>query len=442
MLDEIGVKSAEELFADIPEKMRYRKGLNLPHPRSEYEVRRHVESLLSRNKTCNELISFLGAGCWQHFVPAVCDEINSRSEFLTAYAGDPYTDLGRYQSFFEFQSMIGELVDMDVVSFPWYDWATVAGDAVRMALMVTNRHELLVPRTISPERLSVLRTYCDGQADIRLVECSAETGQLSVEDLKRKISQKTAAVYIENPAYLGFIETGGEEISKIVHGNESLFMVGVEPLSLGILTPPGEYGADIVCGEGQPLGMHMYYGGALLGFLACRDDERLVSAVPHRLVTITKTEREGEWGFAYVLPKRTMFAARDKARSFTGTGTALWAITAAVYMSLVGPQGMRELAEAIMEKSHYAMKRLSEIRGLKVPVFNAPHFEEFTVNFDAAGKSVQEINRLLMKSGIIGGKDVTQEFPELGQTSLFCVTEIHSKAEIDKLATALQEAVQ
>jgi glycine dehydrogenase subunit 1 len=442
MLDEIGVKTAEELFADIPERMRYRKRLNLPHPKSEYEVRRHVESLLSRNKTCNELVSFLGAGCWQHFVPAVCDEINSRSEFLTAYAGDPYTDLGRYQSFFEFQSMIGELVDMDVVSFPWYDWATVAGDAVRMALMVTDRHEVLVPRTISPDRLSVLRTYCDGQADIRLVECNAETGQLSLEDLERKISPRTAALYIENPTYLGFIETGGEEISKIAHGNEALFIVGVEPLSLGILTPPGEYGADIVCGEGQPLGMHMYYGGALLGFLACRDDERLVSAVPHRLVTITKTEGEGEWGFTYVLPKRTMFAARDKAKSFTGTGTALWAITAAVYMSLLGPQGMRELAEAIMEKSHYAMKRLSEIRGLKVPVFNAPHFEEFTVNFDEVRKSIQEINGALLKSGIIGGKDVTPEFPELGQTSLFCVTEIHSKAEIDKLATALQEVVR
>lgn len=442
MLDEIGVESAEELFADIPEKMRYRKRLNLPHPNSEYEVRRHVESLLSKNKTCNELISFLGAGCWQHFVPAVCDEINSRSEFLTAYAGDPYTDLGRYQSFFEFQSMIGELVDMDVVSFPWYDWATVAGDAVRMSLMVTDRHEVLVPRTISPDRLSVLQTYCDGQADIRLVECVRETGQLSLEDLKRKVSPRTAAVYIENPTYLGFIETGGEEISKIAHGNGGLFIVGVEPLSLGILTPPGEYGADIVCGEGQPLGMHMYYGGALLGFLACRDDERLVSAVPHRLVTITKTEREGEWGFTYVLPKRTMFAARDKARSFTGTATALWAITAAVYMSLLGPQGMRDIAEVIMEKSHYAMKRFSEIRGLKVPIFSAPHFEEFTVNFDLAGKSVQEINRFLMKSGIVGGKDVTQEFPELGQTSLFCVSEIHTKADIDKLATALQEAVQ
>jgi glycine dehydrogenase subunit 1 len=442
MLDEIGVESAEELFVDIPWRMRYAKRLNLPAPKSEYEVKRHVDGLLSRNNTCNELLSFLGGGCWQHFVPAVCDEINSRSEFLTAYAGDPYTDLGRYQSLFEYQSMIGELVDMDAVSFPWYDWATVAADAIRMALTTTGRHEVLVPRTISPSRLSVLRTYCDGQAEIRLVDYSKETGQLSLDDLRRKISDRTAAAYIENPTYLGFIETQGLEICKIAHGCEALFIVGVEPLSLGILTPPGEYGADIVCGEGQPLGMHMYYGGALLGFLAFRDHERIVSAVPHRLVTITKTEREGEWGFAYVLPKRTMFAVRDEAKSFTGTATALWAITAAVYMSLLGPQGMPELAMAIMEKSHYAMSRLSDIEGLKVPVFNATHFEEFTLNFDQAGKSVKEVNRALLKAGIVGGKDLTPEFPELGKTSLLCVTEIHTKSEIDRLATVLREALR
>lgn len=442
MLEEIGTSSAEDLFADVPERIRHRKKLNLPQSKSEYEVRRHVESLLARNKTSSELTSFLGAGCWPHHVPAVCDEINSRSEFLTAYAGDPYTDLGRYQALFEFQSMIGELVAMDVVSFPWYDWGTIAGDAVRMALMITGRREVLVPRTISPDRLSVLHTYCDGQAEIKLISNHPETGQLSPKDLEGKISSKTAAVYIENPTYLGFIETSVEEISQTAHKHGALFIAGVEPLSLGILTPPGEYGADIVCGEGQPLGMHTYYGGALLGFLACRDDEKLVAAVPHRLVTITKTEREGEWGFCYVLPERTMFAARDKARSFTGTATALWAITAAVYMSLLGPQGMRDLAETIMARSHYAMKRLSEIKGLKVPVFNAPCFEEFTVNYDAIGRPVQEINKTLLGDGIVGGKDVSKEFPELGNTSLFCITEIHTKRDIDKLATALQEAVR
>jgi glycine dehydrogenase subunit 1 len=442
MLEEIGVKSAEELFADIPERIRFRGKLNLPPPRSEYEVRRHIEEILSRNKTSNELLSFLGAGCWPHFVPAVCDEINSRSEFLTAYAGDVYTDLGRYQSFLEFQSMIGELVAMDVVSFPWYDWGTVAADAVRMALMITGRREVLVPRTVSPERLSILQTYCEGQAEIKLIDYVPETGQLNLEDLRAKISSKTAAVYMENPTYLGFIETAGDEISQMTHKNGALFIVGVEPLSLGILTPPGDYGADIVCGEGQPLGMHMSYGGATLGFLACKDEKSLVSAVPHRLVTITKTQREREWGFAYVMPERTMFAARDKAKSFTGTGTALWAITAAVYMSLLGPQGIRELAQTIIEKSHYAIQRISKIKDLKVPLFNSSHFEEFTVNFDATGKSVQEINKSLLDSGIIGGKDISREFPELGSAALFCVTEVHTQADIDRLVDALREAVQ
>jgi glycine dehydrogenase subunit 1 len=442
MLKEIGATSAEQLFVDIPQRIRHTKRLNLPHPTSEYDTRRYIEKLLSRNTTSTELVSFLGAGCWPHYVPAVCDEINSRSEFLTAYAGDAYTDLGRYQALFEFQSMIGELVALDVVSYPWYDWGTVASDALRMASTVTGRHEILVPRTISPDRLSVMRNYCDGQIEITFIKENRETGQLDLEDLKDKVSTNTAAVYAENPSYLGFIETGCEEISRIAHDHGALFIAGVEPLSLGTLTPPGEYGADIVCGEGQPLGMHTYYGGALLGFLACRDEERLISAVPHRLITITKTANEGEWGFCYVLPHRTMFAARDKARSITGTATALWAITAAVYMSLLGPSGIQELAKTIMQKSNYAMKRLSEIEGVRVPLFNATHFEEFTVNLDSTHKPIREINRALLRSGIIGGKDISKEFPELGNTSLFCVTEIHTKSDIDMLAAALKEAIR
>jgi len=442
MLKEIGVQSVEELFADIPERIRLKKKLQLPHAKSEYQARRDIEAILSRNRTCGELISFLGAGCWPHYVPAVCDEINSRSEFLTAYAGDVYSDLGRYQAFFEFQSMIGDLVAMDVVSFPWYSWGSVCGDGARMAVMITDRHEILAPRTVSPDRLSVMRGHCEGLADFKLIKNDPESGQVDLEDLKSKTSSKTAAVYIENPAYLGFVESQGEEISEIAHDHGALFTVGVEPLSLGVLAPPGEYGADIVCGEGQPLGMHMNYGGGLLGFLACRDAERFVSAVPHRLITITTTERKGEWGFTYVLPERTMFAARDKARSFTGTATALWAITAAVYLSLLGPNGVRELAEVIMQKSQYAMKRISEISGIKAPVFNSCHFEEFTVNLDGTGKTVSQVNKTLLNSGIIGGKDIAKEFPELGNTALYCVTEIHTKANIDKLAAALEEAVR
>jgi len=441
LLDEIGVKDPEELFAAIPERIRFHGPLDLPHGMSEHEVRRLIEGLLSKNVKPDEMLSFLGAGCWPHYVPAVCDEISSRSEFLTAYTGDAYSDLGRYQALFEFQSMIGELVAMDAVTVPTYDWATASGDAVRMAAIASGRREILVARSTSPDKLSVMRNYCGRLAEIMPVDYDHQSGQLSLEDLKEKMSPNTAAVYIENPTYFGFIENQGERISNIAHDNGSLLIVGVEPLSLGLLTPPGEYGADIVCGEGQPLGLHMSFGGASLGFIACRDEEPLLSATGHRLVTISTTECRGEWGFTYVLPERSMYAAREKAPSITGTGAALCAITAAVYLSLLGPNGIRELAETIMQRSNYAMKRLSEIRGIKAPLFNSTHFEEFTVNFGGR-KTIRNINQALIKHGIQGGKDLSKEFPELGNTALYCVTEIHTKEDIDRLAAALKEVLK
>jgi glycine dehydrogenase subunit 1 len=440
MLKEIGVKNAEEIFTVIPERIRRKRRLRLPHSSPEHEVKKGIETILLRNKTCNEVTSFLGAGCWPHYVPAVCDEVNSRSEFLTAYTGEVYSDLGRYQALFEFQSMIGDLVAMDAVSFPLYDWATAVSDACRMALIITGRHEILVPRTMSPERLSVVRTCCGDSAIIKQVDYSAGSGQLDLEDLRKKISSKTAAVYVENPSYLGFIETAGDDVSDMAHKHGALSIVGVEPLSLGMLTPPGEYGADIVCGEGQPLGMHMSFGGALLGFLAFHDDLKFVSATGHRLVSLAATKREGEFGFAYVLPERTMFAAREKTATITGTASVLWAITAAVYMSLLGPSGLRKLAQVIMQRCYYAAKLLSCIKGLKAPIFSSPHFEEFTVNF--GNRKVHDVNSALLKQGIQGGKDLSYEFPELGNSALYCVTEVHAKEDIERLATILDGVVE
>ena len=441
LLETIGLRDSEELFAAIPENLRYHGRLDLPYAPSEYEVKRRIEVLLSKNSTSTEMLSFLGAGCWPHYVPAVCDEVSSRSEFLTAYTGDAYSDLGRFQALFEFQSMIGELVGMDAVTLPTYDWANASGDAIRMAAMVTGRREILVAGTTSPEKRSVMGAYCGRVAEMQLVGRDPETGQMSLEDLKHKVSTKTGAVYIENPTYLGFSETQCEEIAEIVHRKGALLIVGVEPLSLGLLAPPGDYGADIVCGEGQPLGLHMNFGGASLGFLACRDEPRFLSSTGHRLITITETERKGEWGFTYVLPERSMYATREKAPSITGTGAALCAITAAVYLSLLGPQGLREVAETIIQNSRYAMNRLSEIRGINVPLFKSPHFEEFTVNFPAR-KTVRKINQNLLKHGIQGGKDLSKDFPELRNSALYCVTEIHTKEDIDKLAVALKEAVK
>ena len=443
MLREIGANKIEDLFEDIPERIKLRKKLNLPKMFSEYQVRKTVTAILSKNKTIHDVPSFLGAGCWPRYVPAVVDEINGRSEFVTSYAGDAYCDLGRFQAMFELQSMLGELVGLDAVSWSMYDWPTVCGEAARMASRVTGRYEILVPKTISPERLSVMRNYCEGLVDIKLVGYDSKSGQLDLGDLKKKVSSKTAGVYIENPSYLGFIETQGEEISRIAHDHGALSIVGVEPTSLGVLTPPGEYGADIVIGDVQPLGIHLYYGGGLAGFVASRDEERLVGEMPSLLCTITTTEREGEYGFTWwTLPERLHYFSREKGKSFTGSSGVLWGISAAVYLALLGPRGIRELGEAIMKKSHYAMERLSEIKGVKVPIFDSAHFEEFTVSFDGTRKKVRQVNKALLRKGVQGGKDISKEFPELGKSALYCVTEVHTREDIDKLAKALKEAVR
>jgi glycine dehydrogenase subunit 1 len=438
MLREIGVDELDELYADIPESVRLKGRLELPAPKSEYEVRRAVAGVLAKNRTRGEMPCFLGAGCWPHIVPAVCDEINGRAEFVTNYHGPVQVILGINQAVFEYQSMMGELLAMDAVVSSMYDWATVCGEAVRMARRLTGRDEVLVPRTMSPDRLSVMRNYAGDVARIRPVAYEPDTGQLDLEDLQRKISARTAGVYVENPSYLGFIEAHAEAIAEVAHDHGALSIVGVEPSSLGVLTPPGEYSADIVIGEGQPLGMHPTYGGALLGIMAFRDDPAFIAEAPRRTNTITTTDREGVWGFTPVHIERDSYHARERGVSFTGTASQLWSITAAVYMALMGPHGFRELGELIMHNAHYAMQRIAEIRGVRAPMFRSTHFEEFTVNFDGTGETVQRVNRALLARGVHGGKDLTGEFPELGSSALFCVTETHTQGDIDALADALE----
>ena len=440
MLEEIGVNDIDVLYEDIPENLRFKGEMDLPEPlTSEYALKRHVEQILSKNQTCREYISFLGGGCWQHYVPAICDVINQRSEFLTAYAGEPYEDHGRFQSLFEYASMMGELLDMDVVNVPTYDWAQAASTSIRMAARISDRPEILISNTVSPGRLSVIRNYCKPVLEINLVECHSKTGQLNLDDLTSKISAKTGGIYFENPSYLGCIEDQGKDISDIAHKHGALSLVGVDPISLGILVPPGNYGADIVCGDIQPLGIHMHYGGGLAGFIATRDEERFVLEYPSRLFGITSTAVEGEYGFGDVTYERTSFGSREKGKEFIGTATALWGITAGVYLALLGPQGIQEMGKLILQKSQYAMKKISEIKGIKIPLSRSAHFKEFVVDFNTTGKTVKEVNKALLEQGIFGGKDISTEFPQLGNSALYCVTEIHIKEDIDKLAQALSE---
>ncbi len=443
MLKEIGVSDIDTLYEDIPEELRFKGEMNLPDPLvSEYALERHVDQILAKNQTCQENLSFLGGDCWQHYVPAICDEINQRSEFLTAYAGEPYEDHGRFQTLFEYASMMGELLDMDVVNVPTYDWGQAASTSIRMAARITRRTEVLVAESISPDRLLIIRNYCKPTIKIELVKYDKKTGKLDIDDLKAKISSNTAGIYFENPSYHGCIEDQGKIISDIAHKHSALSLVGIDPISLGILIPPSNYGADIVCGDIQGLGMHMQYGGSLAGFIATRDEERFVMEYPSRLFGITTTAVEGEYGFGDVTYERTSFHDRIEGKEFIGTASALWGITAGVYLALVGPQGMQELGQLIVQKSQYAIKKLSEIEGVNIPFYASSHFKEFVVDFSTSSKTVKEVNKTLLKEGIFGGKDISKEFPELGNCAVYCVTEIHTKEDIDRLVQAVDECLK
>ncbi len=443
MLRFIDAGDADELYREmIPERLLLEGALGLPEPiLSELDLRRRVESILSKNVTTEEYVSYLGAGCWRHYVPAVCEEIAGRSEFLTAYSGGGHSDLGRYQANFELQSLICELLGMEVSGIPTYDWGSAAGNSVRMAARLTGRREVLVPRSVSPARLSIIRNFCGsasaaGRIKVRLVGFDSATGMVDLGDLESKLGDETAAVYFENPNYLGVIEAEAAAVSDAAHDAGAECVCGVDPISLGVLAPPAEYGVDIACGDAQPLGMHMYAGGGCCGFIASRDEERYVAEYPLRLISIADTAVEGEYGFGQALYERTSYMARENAKDWVGTTTALWGFVAAVYMSLLGPQGMRELGETILQKSHYAAENLDELEGARVPY--RTFFKEFPVEFD---RPVRDVNEALLSRKIIGGKDLSAEYPELGGAALYCVTEMHSLAMIDGLAAALREVL-
>ncbi|MEM2593738.1 MAG: aminomethyl-transferring glycine dehydrogenase subunit GcvPA, partial [Candidatus Bathyarchaeia archaeon] len=369
MMKDVGIEDIEDLFSDIDERIRLKKKLNLPKPLSELEVKREVEKILEKNRSFKDFVCFLGAGVWPHYVPSVVDEIALRSEFLTSYTPyQPEISQGMLQALFEYQSMICELLNMDVANCSMYDWASSLGEAARMAARVTKRDIFLVPHYISPSRLMVLRSYAE-PAGIRVlrIKQSIENGQIDLEDLKSKVSKDTAGVYIENPSYMGFLIENPDEIAEIAHDSEALFIVGVDPTSLGILEPPGNYGADIVIGEGQPLGNYMNGGGSLLGIFACRDDDALIRQMPGRIIGMTTTVDGKDRAFCMVLQTREQHIRRHRATSNICTNEALCALRAAVYMALLGPRGFRELGEIILSKTIYAIKKLSKISGLKVP---------------------------------------------------------------------------
>jgi glycine dehydrogenase subunit 1 len=446
MLKELGLDDETDLFSEIPDHLKYHGKMNLPEPiLDECSLRMHMERLLNKNKHCSEYLNFLGAGCAEHYVPAVCDAINGRGEFLTAYAAEFYADHGKWQALFEFCSLMGELLDMEVVSGFLYDGAQAAATSLRMATRITGRREVLLPDTMNPQALMVIRNYLKSVSEpgiaIGMIEFDRSTGRIELDDLLSKISSKTAAVLIENPGYLGHIEPQARRAGEIARENGAEFIVSTDPISLGVLAPPAQYGATITCGDYHPLGIHMQCGGGQGGFIATHDDMKYVVEYKDKMYGLTKTVEAGEYGFGNVLFDRTSFGSREKAKEYTGTSNALWALTAGVYLALMGPQGMKEIGQTIMQKSQYAAKRISQVPGARL-VYPGPFFKEFLVSFDDTGKTVSEINKALLDYKIFGGKDVSREFPELGESALYCLTEVRTKADIDHLVDALAEITQ
>ena len=331
---------------------------------------------------------------------------------------------------------------MEFANSSLYDWASALGEAARMACRVTQRTEFLVPRYIHPDRRATLHAYCD-PASIKIIELihDPETGQIDLQDLSRKISERAAGVYLENPSLLGCIDVQAEEIGQIAHEKGAVLVAGVDPISLGILKAPADYAADIVIGEGQSLGNPMNYGGPLLGIFACRE-ERFLRHMPGRIIGLTSTKETGRRSFCMALQTREQHIRREKATSNICSNEALCAVSAAVYLSLLGPVGLRRLGEKILARSHYAIEKLASIKGVKAPAKNSPVFKEFTINSDKTGKTIEELSEGLFKNNIQSGLTLRHHYPEIGETAVLCVTERHSTRDIDRLHLAMKDVLE
>ena len=443
MLRAVGAASIDEFYADVPPSLRLTAPLHLPEPfRSEAELVRHVEGLLRRNTSTRDVLSFLGAGCYPHHVPAVCDEVAGRSEFLTAYAGEPYEDHGRFQALFEYESMMGELLEMDVVNVPVYDGFQASSTALRMAGRLTGRRRVLVPASMSRDKRSRILDYVRPDLDVEEVAFEPATGLLDLAALGRALGDDVAGVLVENPGYLGVVEARAAQIASMAHAAGALAIGDVDPSTLGVLAPPAAWGADLACGDIQPLGIHQQFGGGNGGFIASHDDPRVVMEFPSRLFGIAPTAVPGEYGFGDVAYERTSFAVREEGKEWVGTAAALWGITAGVYLALMGPRGMQELGETMMARTRYAMTLLAAVPGVRVPFSGQHHVKEFVVDLSATGQTVAAVSRGLLERGIFFGKDLSTEHPVLGQAALVCVTEVHAQADIDRLADELREVLR
>ncbi|HUI01564.1 MAG TPA: aminomethyl-transferring glycine dehydrogenase subunit GcvPA [Nitrososphaerales archaeon] len=443
MLRQVKAGSIADLFSDIPEQLRLGRKLAIPKGEGEAVVRKEMTARLAKNKTPPESLCFLGGGVYPHYIPAAVDSILSRQEFYTAYTPyQPEISQGMLQALFEYQSMMCDLTGMQVCNSSMYDWASAAGEAVRMAVRAKKRATILVSKSVGRGRLEVIETYAEPMgAKIQPVEFHTETGGIDLDSLRTKISRAdgdVAALYLENPNVFGVIEEGIDAAVEMVHAAGGLAVVGVNPISLSVLREPGSYGADVAVGEGQPLGVPMNFGGPHMGIFAVKD-VGLARSMPGRLIGMTTTKDGREKAFCMVLQTREQHIRREAATSNICTNQALLALAAAAYMSLLGKNGFRKLGEVNLANSHYAAEKIGELHGVKAPLFSGPFFGEFTVGYQR--RKASWVFAELAKRGVMGGYPLAEHFEQIGEAGAFCVTEVHSSDEIRRLVDALGEVV-
>ncbi len=430
MLADIGVTRFEDLIKTLPV---YAGDLKMPSGMAEGEILRYAHELASKNVAAPKLMSFVGAGAYEHYSPAAISALMSRGEFLTSYTPyQPEVSQGTLQTLYEFQSMIGELMAMDVTNAGMYEGASALAEAVLLALRETGRKKVLIPATLHPDYKAVLATYTS-ETNTSLIDIPHKNGQIDLEFVKQNLTNEVAAIILQNPNFFGAIEPM-ETIQPLAQAAGALFIACVNPLSLGILTPPGHYGADIAVGEGQSLGISPGFGGPFLGLFSCTS--KWLRKMPGRLVGQT-LDVDGKRAYVLTLQAREQHIRREKATSNVCTTTALIASGATFYMSLVGKQGLRDTAYQNLAKTRYAIDQLTQIPGVRL-AFTSPVFNEFVLQTKVPAETLQ-MN--LLEKNILSGLPLKKWYPDLDNASLWCVTETKSKADIDQLVKTLKDVL-
>lgn len=434
MLAKIGVKNVEQLFDSIPDELRLReKPLDLPKSRSESELTAFLGRMQKRNANLEEVSLFLGAGAYRHFSPALIDHLIARGEFATSYTPyQPEVSQGTLQAIFEFQTMIAMLTGMDIANASMYDGASALAEAVIMAERVTRKREVLISKAVHPEYRQVVETYTRAN-EIELVEIPfSDSGKTDTEFMVSRLSEKTAAVVLQSPNYFGVVEEYAGLKKHLADRGALLIVAVAEALSLGILKPPGERGADIVVGEGQSFGLPLSYGGPYVGFFATQ--EKYLRQMPGRLVGET-VDRDGQRSYVLTLSTREQHIRRERATSNICTNQGLCALAATIYLATMGKQGLREVALLNVKKADYLKNRLRKIKGFKIR-FDADTFNEFVLECPKPAEEIRDA--LMQEANILAGVPLAPHYPELPNSLLLCATELNTQEEMDRLAEKLE----